>query len=185
MLSLRNSHNPSELDQLSVEITNRVTQLGCVEGARTISTYLHTGSEVRTKQIVDWALSQGKRVIVPVTIKAEKQLFFSELRAPEVELEKGAFGIPEPKPQFRRPVALEEADVALVPGIAWDKGGYRIGYGGYYDRSLNSVRKHVNTVGLAFEFQIVNTLPRTRYDRHVDKLVTDHRTIDTTDGSDF
>jgi 5-formyltetrahydrofolate cyclo-ligase len=117
MLSLRNSHNPSELDELSVKITKNVVRIGWVAEARTICTYLHTGSEVRTGQIVDWALSRGKRVIVPITIKAEKHLLFSELRATE-ELEKGVFGIPEPKSEFRRPVPLDEADVVLVPGIA-------------------------------------------------------------------
>ena len=181
MLALRNSHNSSELDQLSVEISNNVIRLSCIAEARTISTYLHAGSEVRTNQIVEWAWSQGKRVIVPVTIKAQKQLIFSELRSP-LELENGTFGIPEPKPQFRRLVSLEEADIALVPGIAWDTKGYRIGYGGgYYDRRLNSVRKHMNTIGLGFELQILPDLPRTRYDRHVDKLVTEKRIIHATD----
>jgi 5-formyltetrahydrofolate cyclo-ligase len=184
MLSLRNSHNPSELDELSVEITNNVVRTGWVAEARTICTYLHTGSEVRTEQIVDWALSRGKRVIVPITIKAEKHLLFSELRA-TADLEKGVFGIPEPRPACRRPVPLEEADVVLVPGIAWDTHGYRIGYGGgYYDRSLNSIRKHVNTIGLAFEFQMITDLPRIRYDRHVDKIVTEQRTIDVIDSLD-
>ena len=183
MLALRNSHNPSELDQLSVMIVNRVVPLRCVAEARTISTYLHTGSEVRTKQIVEWALSQGKRVIVPVTVRPEKRLIFSELQAPEVELERSTFGILEPKLEFRREVPLEEADVVLVPGVAWDTKGYRIGYGGgYYDRCLNSARKHVNTIGLAFEFQMLTDVPRTRYDHHVGKLVTEQRMIDTGDG---
>jgi len=177
MLSQRNSHTPSELDTLSVEISKNLVGLDCVAKATTISTYLNIGSEVRTDQIVEWAWSHGKRVIVPIVFKAEKQLIFSEIRSRE-ELETGAFKIPEPKPEYRRLVPLEEADVVLIPGVAWDSKGYRVGYGGgFYDRKLNSVRKNLTTIGLAFEFQILPDLPKTHYDRHVVMLVTESRII--------
>ena len=180
MLSMRNSHSPAELDRLSADISKKVIGLDCVEKARTISTYLSIGSEVRTDQIVDWAWSQGKRVIVPITFKTQRQLIFSEIRSRE-ELEIGAFSIPEPKPEYRRLVPIEEADVVLIPGVAWDSKGYRIGYGGgFYDRKLNSVRKPLTTIGLAFEFQILQDLPKTRYDRHVEMVVTELRIIRVT-----
>lgn len=83
----------------------------------------------RERCIVEWAPLAGKRVIVPITDRANKRLAFSELKDLEQELEKGNYGIQEPKPIFRRPVPLEEADVTLVPGVAWDIQGYRIGYG--------------------------------------------------------
>ena len=180
MLALRNSKPASELDQLSSEITARLLELPTVKEARTISTYLDIGSEVRTRGFVEWALWNGKRIIVPVVDRANKRLIFSEFKAPE-ELERGAYGIPEPKREFRRPVALEQADVILVPGVAWDLRGFRIGYGaGYYDRSVNTLRTHVATVGLAYDFQFVSNVPRSRYDRRVDRIVTESRIIDTT-----
>jgi len=179
MLALRNSKPPSELDQLSSEITAKLVELPTVREARTISTYLDVGSEVRTRGVVEWALRNGKRIIVPVVERASKRLIFSEFKAPE-ELEKGAHGIPEPKREFRRPVALEQADVILVPGVAWDRRGFRIGYGaGYYDRSINALRTHVATVGLAYEFQFVSNVPRSRYDRRVDRIVTESKIIET------
>jgi len=179
MLALRNSKPPSELDQLSSEITAKLVELPTVREARTISTYLDVGSEVRTHGVVEWALRNGKRIIVPVVERASKRLIFSEFKAPE-ELEKGAHGIPEPKREFRRPVALEQADVILVPGVAWDRRGFRIGYGaGYYDRSINALRTHVATVGLAYEFQFVSNVPRSRYDRRVDRIVTESKIIET------
>lgn len=180
MLALRNSKPNSELDSLSSEINANLLELAAVRNSRTISTYLHTGSEVRTKEIVEWALSNGKRIIVPITDRVNKRLSFSELKAPAHELEKGAYGILEPKPEFRRPVRLEEADVVLVPGVAWDRRGYRIGYGaGYYDRSLNAMQTRVMKVGLAYEFQLVPSVPRSRYDRRVDQIATERRIIDT------
>ena len=181
MLALRNGYNASELDRLSVDIAKRVASLDCVEDARTISTYLNIGSEVRTDQIVEWAWSRGKRVIVPVTVKAEKQLIFSEIRSRE-ELGIGTFGIPEPKPEYRRLVPLEDAGAVLIPGVAWDSKGYRIGYGGgFYDRKLNSVPKPLVTIGLAFEFQILTEIPKTRYDQHVGMVETELRVIRAVD----
>lgn len=180
MLALRNKMPSSELDYLSSEIAARLLGLPEVKKSHTISTYLHTGSEVRTMKIVEWALSNGKRIIVPITDRSNRRLTFSELKSPEKELEKGTFGILEPKPEFRRPAPLEEAEIVLVPGVAWDVQGYRIGYGaGFYDRSINSLNKNVMKIGLSYEFQIVERIPRTRYDRRVDKLVTERRIIDT------
>lgn len=115
-----------------------------------------------------------------MTNQASRRLTFSEIRGLDKELEIGAFGIREPKPEFLHPVRLEEAQVVLVPGIAWDYRGYRIGYGGgYYDRTINSLHTSVFMIGLAYEFQIVKQIPTGRYDRRVDKLVTEKRVINT------
>ncbi len=181
MLALRNSKPASELDCMSSEINARLVKLPEVRNSSTISTYLHTGSEVRTKEIVEWAISNGKRLVVPISDRANKILIFSQIKSPERELERSSYGIPEPKREFRRPVPLEEADVVLIPGVAWDKSGYRIGYGaGYYDRSINAVRRRVMKIGLAYEFQFVPKVPRSRYDRRVDKIATERRIIETT-----
>jgi len=180
MLALRNSKPFAELDSLSRDVESRLIAIPALQNAKIISTYLHVGSEVRTSGIVDWALSSGKRIIVPVTNSGNLHLSFSELRIPAKELERGFRGIPEPKPEFRRPVRLEEADVVLIPGVAWDKRGYRIGYGaGYYDRCINALQSQPTKIGLAYEFQLVPVLPRTRFDRRVDTIVTDRRIIET------
>ncbi len=168
------------MDCLSSKIVTRLLELPEIRNAQAISTYLHTGSEVRTNEVLKRLLSQSKKVIVPITEKRNNRLFFSELRNPAAELEEGSFGILEPKPEFRRPIPLENADIVLVPGVVWDLRGYRIGYGaGYYDRSINALRKPVFKIGLSYEFQIVEKLPISRYDRRVDKIVTERRIINT------
>ena len=172
-----------ELDLLSSNISRRLFELPELKEAKTISTYVHTGSEVRTMDIIIWCIAREKRVFVPVTDKTNRRLVFSELKALDNELERGTFGILEPKPEFLRPVSLEEAQVVLVPGIAWDQRGYRIGYGGgFYDRTINSLRGHFLKIGLSCEFQIVSRIPTTAYDRSVDKIVTENRTITTAHG---
>jgi 5-formyltetrahydrofolate cyclo-ligase len=161
-------------------MSQRLFTLREVESANTVSTYVNTGSEVRTGEIVAWCLAQGKRVIIPVTDRANKRLIFSEVRVPEKELEAGTFGILEPKPEFLRPVPLKEAQVVLVPGIAWNLQGYRIGYGGgYYDRAINSIRSPLLTIGLAYEFQIISRISTTQYDRPVNKIATELRVINS------
>jgi 5-formyltetrahydrofolate cyclo-ligase len=180
MLARRDRIPPTQLDYLSSKISQRLLQLRELENAKTISMYLNKGSEVRTKEILAWCIARGKRVIIPVTDRANRRLVFSELKAPERELQVGTFGILEPKPEFLRSVPLEEAQVVLVPGIAWDLQGYRIGYGGgYYDRTINSLRNYVFMIGLAYELQIINEIPTTRYDRPVHRIITEYRTIAT------
>ncbi len=177
---MRDSKPASELDYMSSEINARLLKLPEVRNSSTISTYLHTGSEVRTKELVEWAIANGKRLVVPISDRANKLLIFSQVKSPERELERGSYGIPEPKEEFRRPVPLEAADLMLVPGVAWDKSGYRIGYGaGYYDRSINAMRTRVMKIGLAYEFQLVPKVPRSHYDGRVDKIATERRIINT------
>jgi 5-formyltetrahydrofolate cyclo-ligase len=180
MLARRNSFQRAQLDHLSSKISQRLITVREFEAAKTVSTYINTGSELSTAEILAWCLDQGKRVIIPVTDKANRRLIFSELRVPDRELERGTFGILEPKPEFLRLVPLEEAQVVLVPGIAWNLQGYRIGYGGgYYDRTINSIQSRVLTIGLAYEFQIIRRIPTTRYDRAVHRMVTELRVINT------
>jgi 5-formyltetrahydrofolate cyclo-ligase len=179
MLAIRNSKPSTELDSLSARIETNLLQLPLMNHAKTLSTYMAIGSEVRTIGIVRWAVAAGKSVIVPVTDPSHRRLVFSEVRDPEKELEKGFHGIPEPRPEFLRPVELEDADVVLVPGVAWDVRGYRIGYGaGYYDRSINALRTQPVKVGLAYEFQLVPAIPTSRFDRKVEKIVTERRIIE-------
>lgn len=180
MLTLRNSKPPEELDALSAQITARLLELQEVKSARVVSAYLHIGSEVRTFAIFHWLLSGGKKVIVPITDRDSRRLVFSEIKFPERELVKGTFGILEPRPEFRRSIPLEQADIILVPGVAWDLRGYRIGYGaGYYDRSINSLQEYLPKIGLSYEFQIVERIPNGRFDSRVDKLVTERRVVNT------
>jgi len=180
MLALRDGKPSIELDLLSSRIAERVRNLPEMIRARTVSTYVSRGSEVRTMEIIRFCLTEGKVVIVPVTDKANRKLVFSELRNPEEQLEPRSFGIPEPRPESVKPVPLEEAQVILVPGVAWDLHGNRVGYGGgFYDRAINSLHADPIRIGLSYEFQIVNRIPTTSYDTRVEQIVTERRVIDT------
>ena len=84
----------------------------------------------------------------------------------------------EPKKKFFRPVSPEDIDLVIVPGIAFDRSGERIGYGmGFYDRFLKKIRKDTSSIGLAYEFQIVDDIPSEETDVKVNKIITEKRVI--------
>jgi 5-formyltetrahydrofolate cyclo-ligase len=149
--------------------------------AKTVSFYVAKpdSGEVETEPMIRASLRMGKRVLVPIVDKRTKMLILSELRDYDLELAPGAFNVLEPKPSYRRPVPAYKCDLIVVPGIAFDLQGYRLGYGGgYYDRLLRkvaSLRLGVPFVGLAYELQVVDRLPRTRHDVAVHILVTEGR----------
>ena len=140
--------------------------------AKCVMFYVSKDYEVDTHKMIDESIAMGKKVVVPITLKEEKTLRPSELRDRKRELVKGHYGIHQPHEKHIRPVPLEEVDLMVVPGIAFDKSGHRLGHGGgYYDRFLEKAPPTVFTVGLAFSFQIVDELPRHDTDIPVDKVI--------------
>lgn len=146
--------------------------------ARTVLVFLSTRSEVLTGPVVAAALAAGKIVGAPRTLLAEKRLDFRQVSGREDELRPGPFGISEPQPDLAV-VEPRVADVILVPGLAFDEQGYRLGYGGgFYDRLLADPAVNGVAVGLAFEEQLVERVARGERDLPVDWVATERRMID-------
>ena len=178
ILRLRDRQSISELEQKSTDITDQVLHLHEYVRARGIACYINKNSEVDTRILIRNALSQEKRVLVPVVKSGDIELFFSEIKDLGKELAPGTFGILEPKPEFVRPVDLNAIDLIFVPGIVWDRDGYRLGWGrGYFDRALKKLPEHVRSAGLAFNMQLINQVPRDQFDVPVDMVVTESRVL--------
>jgi 5-formyltetrahydrofolate cyclo-ligase len=129
--------------------------------------------EVQTWRMIEDLLLRGKRVVVPVVRPRSKRLGLSEVRDPAADLAPGRYGVLEPRPSKRRPVALREVDLVFVPGLAFDRRGHRLGHGlGYFDRLLARLPKAVPTVGLAYRFQLLNRLPVAAHDHAVRTVLT-------------
>lgn len=178
ILRLRDRQTSAEIEQKSEDITDQVVQLHEYVRARGIACYVNKDSEVNTRHLIRNALDREKRVLVPVIKKGEIELFFSELKDLGSDLAPGNFGILEPKPEAVRPVSLDEVDIIFVPGIVWDRDGYRLGWGrGYFDRAIKRLPSHVRSAGLAFNMQLINKVPRDQFDVPVNLVVTESRVI--------
>ncbi len=178
ILRLRDRQSIGEVEQKSEDITEQVLHLHEYVRARGIACYVSKDTEVDTRVLIRHALDHDKRVLIPVVRKGEVDLFFSEIKNLGKELAPGTFGILEPKSEFVREVSLDAVDIVFVPGIAWDRDGYRLGWGrGYFDRVIKRLPQHVKSVGLAFSLQLINKIPRDQFDLPVDMVVTESRVI--------
>lgn len=174
----RDSLTRREIAAKSEAIAARLDEQPFYLGAGTIMFFLSFRSEVETRGMVEETLARGKQVLVPKSLPAERGLLPSELRDLEGDLAPGAYDILEPRPEALRPVDPGRIDLLIVPGVAFDLQGNRLGYGGgYYDRFFERLRPGVPLVALAFELQIVPRVPVEPWDRRMDWLITEERTI--------
>lgn len=157
----------------SLVVQEQFLQLPEFAAARTLALYSPILNEVFTEEVFAQARKLGKRVVFPRVQGPEMQFF--EVAGHE-ELQAGNFGILEP--QGAQPVPIAELDLLVVPGVAFDQAGHRLGYGkGYYDRLLPQRSPHCCMVGFCFEFQLVASLPAEAHDIRMDLLVTEQRTL--------
>ena len=177
----RDSMTVTEVEQKSAAIAAKLLQLEEYIGAKTVLFYAAKGNEVRTKELIEKALQKGKKVLLPITNIAAQELEVSEVNDYNSDLKKGAFGIMEPKRKQEVRANEGKIDIAIVPGVVFDKQGDRLGYGlGYYDKLLRRLRENNRAllcIALAYDFQLVERLPTDHYDQKVDTVITENGII--------
>lgn len=153
----------AEIETRSAKLAELFFQSEAYQNAKTIYGYLPYNQEVRTVPMLERALRDGKRVAVPkVYGEKMKFLFLEDLS----KVEKGYAGIPEPIADG--PVAGDETALVLMPGLAFDPQGHRIGYGGgFYDKFLAEEPNHP-TLALCYDFQLLPALETGEHDIPVD-----------------
>jgi 5-formyltetrahydrofolate cyclo-ligase len=173
MLAKRNSLTELEIHSKSKQIQKIFTMSRFFEESNILGVYLAHGSEVRTQMIVEAGFRSMKTLAMPRVINSASMRFYEIDEYSMKSLIRGKLGIPEPKgTEFD---FTKDMDLLIVPGIAFDLHGYRLGHGmGYYDRFLRN-KGQMTAIGLAFDFQITKTrfLPHSRYDMKVDYVVTE------------
>ena len=162
-------------DGLSRQIVARFLALPEYQAAGTVMFYLDVRSEVRTRHSLTDALASGKRIVVPYCVDGELELF--HLQAVD-ELDVGMYKILEPRADLRplpeKRVDVRELDLIMVPGVAFDGRGARMGHGkGYYDKLLEHARPDAPLVALAFECQLFAEIPVQEHDIFMDKIITE------------
>jgi len=159
-------------------IEERLFNLEEYQKSNFIFSFISFKDEVHTHEIIKNSLNMGKRIGVPVTVIKPRKLLVSELKDFEKELEIGYYGILTPKKEYQRILSPNIVDLVLVPGVAFDVEGYRVGYGGgYYDRFFSSLKKDVIKIGLCYDLQILSQVPRDPYDIPVDLIISENRLI--------
>lgn len=172
LLQKRDSTSYDFIKLASQKIKNKLKQIEFFRKAKKIACYYPIGSEVLTQEIMQELLSNGKEICLP---KVEGDLLDFRKISDMKDLEKGNFGIMEPKDNC---AIVENLDVVLVPTVAITKDGTRLGYGhGYYDRFLST--SSAKTISLTYSKQIVKAIPSSDNDIKIDWIVTEEEAFQT------
>jgi 5-formyltetrahydrofolate cyclo-ligase len=173
--AIANRIGQARKDEISRDILATFMLLPEYSTAETVMFYAHVGSEVRTRDELAAAAQGKKRVVVPYCAAGRLHLFhLQDIN----ELETGTYGILEPRQSLRSDVKksleVQAVDLFMVPGVAFDRQGGRLGVGkGYYDKLLQHARHDALLVGLAFECQLFDQLPRELHDVIMDRVITE------------
>lgn len=171
----RRTRPAHQVDTASVGFTENLIALATETGARTISAYLNNSFEPDMRPFIDWALADGRRVLLPIA-RTDGLLDWAEGDG-ESETE-GLYGLPEPAGGILGPIAINDADLILIPASAVDVRGTRMGWGrGYFDRTLGSMENCPPVFAVVFDDEILDEVPREVHDAPVDGAVTPTRIL--------
>lgn len=183
MAEQRDALAPALRAELAERAAEVFLEMPEVRLARTVAGFVSTRSEIDTQPLIDVMRRRGVDVVLP---RVSTGLLPPRLRFHRAEqradLVFGIFGLLEPR-QDAPEVAAHQIDLFMVPGLAFDSRGTRVGYGGgYYDELAAYVRAHPDAtnarfVGFAFDFQLLDTCPTGEWDVPLDFVVTDERVV--------
>ena len=173
MLSLLSTQFIDERDRKSAIIQKKLFGTPSFLEAGTVCFYVSLPMEVSTHAMIGDALASGKKVLVPAVDLKNKELHLKEIRDFKKDLAPGTLGILEPVSRTKS-AELGEAQCFVVPALAFDVNGHRLGRGGgFYDRLLAQLPTEVSTIGLAFSFQVFPEIPLQSHDRPVNMVLTE------------
>ena len=174
-LARRKALAPDRADAASRVILQRLLALDEYVGAERVHTYVSMDDEVDTDALIRLSLERRKRVFVPVVQPGSRVLRHAEIQALD-QLQPGRWGLRQPAPDHRHWVEdLGTIDLVVVPGLAFDERGFRLGLGGgYYDRFLSRVR--APKIGLTYAFLLLREIPVGHHDVSVDIVLTESTT---------
>lgn len=169
LLKKRDALSESEVQEMSDQMMERLLAHERFKEAKIIGFYLPKGNEVDTKKMIEAAWKLKKTVCAPVT---DHRITFYPFKSFD-GLKKGRFGILEPETGNSKPA---EPELILVPGVSFGLCMHRLGYGkGYYDAYL--AKSFAYRIGICYDFQVLESLPKHENDQRMDEIITEKRTI--------
>lgn len=176
ILARRDALSPALRAAASRDMTQKLLAEPGYINARSVLAYMGFGTEVETATFVAQVLHDGKLLALPRIHKASQSLRLHRVNRLD-ELVSGVWGIREPHVDAPT-VSLDEIDFVLMPGVAFDRAGARLGYGaGYYDRLLANGARKAQRVTAAFDVQLVETVPTDERDQRLDIIITENQII--------
>jgi len=168
---------PGELAARSAAVRARLELLPEFRAARSFLLYAPMPDEVDITPLIDGLLAAGRCVFLPVCRPGRAEFDAVSIRSRAEDLVPGRFGIMAPRPGLV-PADSGDVDFTLVPGLAFDRRGYRVGRGGgYYDRFLAKLGDRSVRVALALDFQVYPAVPTADHDQRVDLIITERETV--------
>jgi len=140
--------------------------------------YINTHREVDTDHIIRRCMSSPKDIVLPLFDDANGGTRLYKIQDVDTDLRKRAGNLREPNPERCKPVSMDSIDIAIIPGVAFDEKGGRLGIGaGRYDRMIPKLPVTTRKVAFAFEDQITQMVPMESHDKFVDIIITEERII--------
>ena len=153
-------------------IVSKLKDSEAYKACTSVFCFVTMGSEPETAEIINTALADGKNVACPYTLPKSRLMYFIQIDSLR-GLIKSRFGVSEPFFDADRVLTPDNNSLIIVPALAFDKDGYRIGYGGgYYDTYFESNPRGYR-LGIAFDEMLVDNVPQEAHDRPIDMLITD------------
>ncbi len=174
VLKAREQLTPDDRVTKSRQAAQLLLTLEPLTSCRTIMMFRSFGAEIDTGPFIDAAQQRGQQIWLPATDQAKRQII-PYIYSGEQSLRQGAYGIMEPDPMKAEEADCGKLEAVVLPGVAFDKAGGRLGYGGgYYDRFLSTLSHRPLLIGFCFSIQVVDCVPREPHDFPLDYLVTEH-----------
>ena len=178
-LAQRDALAPAARTAASLAILEKVCALPQYAKAKVVLTYIGFGSEIDTQSFFARIIADGKIAVLPQVNRQTQSLDLYSARG-MAELRRSKWGILEPA-AVAPAVSIDDVDFVLMPGVAFDRTGNRLGYGrGYYDKLISRANPALARVAAAFSCQLVDKVPVDSHDQKVHSIITENETITST-----
>jgi len=173
ILARRDAADVASRNSNSHTISQKLFALPAYRAANVVAGYASFGSEIDTSEFLARVLGEGKQLLLPRMVRAQRALELRHVIDPGADLVSGVWGIREPAE--RCPImSVTIVEFMLVPGVAFTASGARLGYGGgFYDGLLASLDRRIARIAAAFDLQVVDHIPEGPHDQRVDRVVTE------------
>jgi 5-formyltetrahydrofolate cyclo-ligase len=174
----RDAMSLDDVLNLSRAVEDRLFACEDFSACQNIMFFLSFGNEVRTDEMITRFLNENKQVYVPRLITRERRLEVCEITDMGQEFELGSYDIREPSRLNSKVVSPSIIDAVITPALAFDRSGGRIGFGGgYFDWLFKQLPDNALRLGVAYEFQVVDSIPQDSWDERVQTIFTENDTI--------